>query len=484
MMLRDYVEAAWPVVEPATPFVPGFHIDAICEHLQAIADGQLRNLIINIPPRHGKSTLVAVMWPTWEWTQAPALRWLFASYSLALSIRDSLKCRRLIESSWYQELWGGLYQLTSDQNQKMRFENDRTGYRIATSVGGTGTGEGGDRLVIDDPLKAEDADSDPVRESGLDWHDATWTTRGNDPKTVARVIVMQRLHEADLVGHVLEKMGEGGEQYDHLILPAEYEPRAQVCLAGLGHDPRMEPGQLLSPERYGPAEIAVLKADLGEEKAAGQLAQRPAPAGGAIFQTAWWAGQNRYPADDPRWQHPVVGRWLFFDTALKDQEQHDFTACSVAELLPDYRLLLRHVWMERLQFPGLVERIESTAIHYGQDDKLRGVVLEDKVSGTSAYQTLLVGSNRWLAGLLQTFLPQGSKTYRARQASLWCARGCVLLPEPSEAAPWLFAFEQRLRTFPVAAHDDDVDTFTMMILFLEHLLAEGWKARQGRTEAA
>ena len=145
--LRYFVECAWPVLEPSTPFVPGWHLDAICEHLEAVNAGQIRNLLINIPPRHMKSLAVAVFWPVWTWLSHPEFRWLFSSYALSLSIRDSLKCRRLIESKWFQDRWSKKFQLTSDQNAKMRFENNRTGYRIATSVGGAATGEGGDNVV-------------------------------------------------------------------------------------------------------------------------------------------------------------------------------------------------------------------------------------------------------------------------------------------------------------------------------------------------
>ena len=129
--LRDFVPLAWPVVEPSTPFVPGWHIDAIIEHLEAITRGEIRNLLINVPPRHMKSLLVAVFWPAWEWTRWPERRWLYSSYGAQLSIRDSVKCRRLIESVWYQQRWGGRFALTSDQNTKGRFDNNRSGYRLS-----------------------------------------------------------------------------------------------------------------------------------------------------------------------------------------------------------------------------------------------------------------------------------------------------------------------------------------------------------------
>lgn len=337
----------------------------------------------------------------------------------------------------------------------------------------------------DDPHNADEIDSDARRTGVLDWWDSTMSTRGNNPDTVARVIVMQRLHEEDLVGHLLERMKDGGQQYDHLVLPAEYEPTVQVCGVNLQHDQRTEPGQLLSPARFNAEALARLKADLGEEKAAGQLQQRPAPAGGAIFKREWWTeGRNRYDVTAETPAGRVLGRWLFLDTAMKDQERHDYSARTVLELLADYRLRVRDVWRAKLLFPSLVEDIEADARRWNGDGLLRGVVIEDKGSGTSAYQTLKAGADDWLADLLVAFQPQGSKVYRGRQASLWCSRACVLLPHPSGETPWLFDFETELTTFPAAAHDDQVDTLSMGVIYLEHLVAEGWRARGGRQEAA
>jgi predicted phage terminase large subunit-like protein len=468
---RDYIRPAWDHVEPATPFVPGFHIGAIAEHLQAISDGQLQNLIINIPPRHGKSSLVAVLWPTWEWISRPELRWLFASYGLGLSIRDSLKCRRLIESPWYQSQWGDRYQLTSDQNQKARFENSRTGYRVATSVGGLGTGEGGDRIVVDDPTSEREAESDASREGANDWWDGTMSTRGNNPATVARVIIMQRLHERDLTGHILERMQEGGEPYDHLVLPAEYEPRITVCMAGLEHDQRTEPGEPLSPLRFPTPKLEVLKTTMGERKAAGQLQQRPAPAGGAVFKREWWAeGRNRYDATDERQKRLATHRWLQLDTAFKKGTENDYTACSVFEMSPARRLRLREVWEVRLEFPELLSAIQDTAVRWRWGgtgaDILEHVVIEDKGSGISAVQTLKAGAPDWLAQRIRAFTPVGDKVYRANQAAQWCALNMVELPHPDDAVPWLLKFEQQLEPFPAGAHDDQVDSFVQGILWV------------------
>ena len=166
--LYEFVKQSWHVVEPSAKFVGSWHIEEICEHLEAISSGDIKKLLINIPPRHSKSTIVSVMWPMWEWLTDPAQKFLCASYSGNLSIRDNLKARRLIQSPWYQERWGQMFKLSGDQNAKQRFENDKTGYRIATSVGGTATGEGGSRLILDDPHAAQEAQSDAIREAAVE----------------------------------------------------------------------------------------------------------------------------------------------------------------------------------------------------------------------------------------------------------------------------------------------------------------------------
>ena len=215
--LIEFVQEAWPLIDPA-PFQNNWHIEAICEHLQAVTEGKIRRLVINVPPRTTKSSLVSVLWPTWEWIRNPWTAWMFSSYSLDLSIRDSVRRRALLENPWYQNRWPQV-KLSSDQNVKREYKNTLGGMMIATSVGGTVLGRGADRLVIDDPHQPAGADSDKQRETALMWYDLTWTSRVTDPKKTAYVIIMQRLHESDITAHVLKR-----EKWEHLCIPMEYEP--------------------------------------------------------------------------------------------------------------------------------------------------------------------------------------------------------------------------------------------------------------------
>jgi len=281
--LREYVAAAWHILEPSNPFVSGWHIDAICDHLQAISDGDLLRLIINLPPRHTKSLVVSGFWPSWEWgpNDHPEIRWLYSSYAEALSIRDSRNTRNIIQSPWYQEQWGDRFMLLGDQNEKKRFDNDKTGFRIATTVRGLGTGEGGDRIVCDDAHNIREVESTAKRVETLLWWDESMSTRtGADPAKTAFVICMQRSHHQDLSGHQLAK----DTGYEHLCLPARYEGKNRIFTSLGIPDPRKEVGELLWPGRYPEKEQDKVEKDLNSAYAVGgQMQQDPKPRSGGPF---------------------------------------------------------------------------------------------------------------------------------------------------------------------------------------------------------
>lgn len=463
--LREFVRQGWPVIEPSTPFVPGFHIDAIIDHLEAVSRGEIRNLLINVPPRHMKSLLVCVFWPAWEWSRWPERRFLYSSYAASLSMRDSVKCRRLIESPWYQARWGHLFRLTDDQNAKTRFDNNRSGYRLSTSVGGAVTGEGGDRIVCDDPHNVADVSSDAIRKAALEWWDVAMSTRVNDPKTSAKVIVMQRCHQRDLSGHVLEK-----GNFEHLCLPAEYEGDKRITVIGFS-DLRKQLGELLWPERFGPDEIAALKVSLGSYAAAGQLQQRPSPAGGGIFKRRWFRywqprGANLPPiiihlpdgstqtiiaVEAPRLVDEQIQSW---DCSFKGLDTSDFVAGQMwARVGPRY--LLGDQVRARMDCPATVKAVREFSAKWPQT---YAKLIEDKANGSAVIQML---ANE-IPGLLPVN-PSGGKIARAQAICPLVEAGNVYLPHPDHA-PWVNDFIEECVQFPNGAHDDQVDAMTQAIL--------------------
>ena len=463
--LHEFVRQAWHVIEPLTPFVAGWHIDAIIDHLESVTHGDIRQLLINVPPRHMKSLLVSVLWPAWEWILHPERRWLYSSYAATLSIRDSVKCRTLIESLWYQSFWGDRFALSSDQNTKSRFNNDRSGYRIATSVGGAATGEGGDRIVCDDPHNVQEAESDAIRLSTTDWFDQVMSTRVNDPRTAAKVVVMQRCHQQDLSGHLL---AQGG--WEHLCLPAEYEGPTRATSIGF-LDPRKNHGELLWPERFGPPEIEALKISLGSYGAAGQLQQRPSPAGGGMFKREWFRYWQPRGANLPpvivRLPDGTVRSIIAIEVPHRVDEQIQSWDCSFKDLLTS-DFVVGQVWARcgnmfllgdqvraRLDCPATVRAVRGLTQKWpGTMAKL----IEDKANGSAVIQML---SNE-IPGLLPVN-PQGGKIARAAAVSPLVEAGNVYLPHP-DFAPWVNDFIEECIAFPNGAHDDQVDAMTQALL--------------------
>lgn len=473
MSLRDFIAGAWAVLEPSTPYVHNWHIDTICAHLEAVTRGDIRNLLINVPPGHMKSLITCVFWPAWEWTFRPDTRWLAASYSPQLSTRDALKTRRLMQSRWYQERYGLIFRLSGDQNAKTRYENDATGFRIATSVGGVATGERADRLVVDDPHNARERDRDVARATVLDWWDSSFANRVNNPEKSARVVIMQRLHDNDLAGHILALGG-----FDHLMLPAEYEPsRATVTALGTP-DPRTEDGALLWPSRFPITVLDEERKRLGPYGYAGQMQQNPVPREGGMFPRAWW---QRYAAL-PR----LTRVEQFVDSSFKVGVVNDPSACATwgTDGLGNYYVI--DYWEARVAYPDLMQALHDQHNKHRHRAATVPLTIEDKASGQSALQTLarplpLPG------GVILPRLPvlpfpllrrpgvksraverehelaAVSKDARAESVTPLVAAGSVYLPAD---APWVDAFITAHERFPNAEHDEAVDTTSMALIRL------------------
>lgn len=448
--LYAFVKKYWHIVEPGTPFVDNWHVEAICNHLEAVTAGDIIRLLVNMPPRMLKSTIISVMWPAWEWATKPHTRWLFSSYASALSIRDSVKCRRLIEHAEYQRDFGEGFNLVKDQNQKVRFENDKTGYRLATSVDGGTTGEGGDKIVCDDPHNVKEAYSDTIRAGTITWWREAMSTRGNDPKTAAKVIVMQRVHADDLSAYVLS---EGGWQ--HLNLPNEFEEKSRIVTSIGWTDPRTKDGELLNPRRIGPEELAAVKKELGSLAYAGQFQQRPVPASGGFFKLSWWgyygdkAGKFKLPSSFDM----LMSSW---DCTFKDVPESDYVVGLVIGYKAPYYYLLEEV-RGQFDYPTTKREIKLQAARY---PGLHAILIEDKANGPAVISEL-----KGKFGRIVAVNPEGGKMSRAAAASPVVESGEFLLPHPDMGLPWVKPFQDEAGGFPLYTYDDRVDAMTQAIIW-------------------
>lgn len=448
--LSEFLRQMWKYIDPH-PYVHGWHIDAICEHMEAVLDGEILRLAINIPPRHMKSLGISVGFPAWAWIKKPSLQFLFSSYAATLSIRDCVKARRLIDSPLYKARWGEVFQLTSDQNTKTRYDNNHGGYRIATSVDGATTGEGGDVIIIDDANNVKEAESDVTRNNTNSWFDEVMQSRFNDPKTGALVSIQQRTHALDLSGHIQKKYGN---EYIYLILPAEYEieERRKMSLKTFHgwKDPRKKEGELLWPDRFGKEEVKKLKNALGAYAAAGQLQQRPAPREGGMVPMKHFQRYKTPPA-----REIIKKLSLSFDTASKEQELHDYSICEVwAETSLGYFLL--YIWRKKVMFPELLRTAKSLCEQWSPNE----VLIEDKSSGTSLIQCLRDPKDGIRFPVIAIEPGNFSKVIRMENESAAIESGMVWLPE---SAPWLIDFEDECQHFPNAEHDEHVDAMSQYL---------------------
>ena len=436
--LHEFIVQAWPVVEPDKDYIDGKHIHGMCLHAEALTDGRIKNLLINLPPGHFKSLLWAVFWPAWVWTTRPATRFFFASYGQELSIRDSVKCRQLIDSQWYQDNWGDRFRISGDQNQKIKFENDKRGWRIASSVGGRGTGEHPDFIVIDDPHNAKEAMSEVERQSAIEWWSGTMSTRGFI-RGSRRVVIMQRLHEADLSGYLL---GAGG--FEHICLPAEWEPDRMKPTSIGWMDWRTKKDELLWPEAVTHEALNALKEELTPLRAAGQLQQRPAPAEGGMFKRDKLQIIPAAPADF----EAIVRYW---DKAGTEGDG-DYTAgCLMGRKDRKYYILdvVRGQW-------GSGNRnavIGQTATLDNKDFGPSVVTWVEQEPGSGGKESAEFTVQQLAGFRVKTERVTGEKETRARPLADQCEAGNVFLV----SAEWNRTFIDELIVFPNGRHDDQCD---------------------------
>lgn len=445
--LSSFIKQAWHVLEPGQPYIHGWHIDTISEHLEAVTNGEITRLLINVPPGMMKSLSCSVFFPAWEWgpKNLQHLRYVAGSHSQTLAIRDNVKTRRLISSDWYQKRWR--INLMHDQNAKIKFENDKLGFREALATDSM-TGARGDRLIIDDPHSVAGACSDAKRQTTLDWFCHAAQTRLNNPKKSAIIVIMQRLHQKEVSGYILKK--ELG--YEHLMLPMEYEPKRK-CYTGIGfEDPRKIEGELLFPERFPEKVVEDYREVMGSLAFAGQMQQSPAPSGGSIFKEEWF---NFYT--NLKKYSRVVISW---DTGFKTKELNDPSVATVwGEHPHGYDQL--EVVRERLSYPDLKKRAISLSNKWSSDkylftgNVLLVTLIEDKASGQSLIQDLQLEKLNIIP-----INPDNDKITRASTCSPQVEAGLVFLKDD---APWLQAYMDEMLTFPNVAHDDQVDSTSQFL---------------------
>jgi len=428
------------VLEPGTPYLHGRVIEAICEHLEAVTCGQIRRLLINVPPGTAKSLLTAVFWPAWEWgpRARPQLRYLGFSYSDRLSVRDNRRCRLLLESTWFQERWP--LAVIADQNQKTLFENHARGWRMASSVAGVGTGARADRLLVDDPHHVADGESPAKLERARLWFTEVLPTRLNDPRRSAVVVIMQRVHERDLAGEILARdLG-----YEHLMLPMAYEPERH-CRTGIGFsDWRTREGELLFPERF-PAEVVERdKKVMGSYATAAQLQQRPAPRGGGMIRVE----RLSIVADWPR--HAATVRvWDLAATAEGAGADPDYTA-GVKMVEQDGLFWIVDVVRGRWS----AAEVEAVVAHTARRDGPGTPVQLKQEPGGAGKSVVDHFTRRVLRGFaVHAERDSGSKVLRAQPFAASVEAGNVRLVKGG----WNEAFLDEARLFPAGAHDDQVD---------------------------
>ncbi len=457
--LAHFVCQAWEIIEPSTPLIWNWHLDVMCEHIQALLEGRLgkNNLAINVPPGSMKSTVVSVCAPAWVWAQredhptgGPTWRGLFLSGSESIALRDSMKCRDILESRWYRETFRPMWAFSRDQNAKGFYRNTAQGFRKCQPAGSKITGERAHAIFVDDPNDASQ-DSKADRTAINYWWDNGAANRVADPATGKRCLIQQRLNEEDLTGHILSKERE---DWDVLVIREEHElptkeNPAQPPTALGWVDPRTKEGELFFPARFPAQVVAQEKRRLGAAGYAGQHQQRPAPATGLIFQRAWWK-DYKPTSTEPQQLVKDLGITKviqFWDTAFKDGEQNDYSVCTTLGVTPS-RYLVLEVWRRKVQYPELKAAMKDQAAKW----KPTAIPVEDKASAQSALQELKRETRLPL-------LPQDvdrDKVARANAITPLCEAGLVYLPE---GAPWRSDWVDELAMFPNGAHDDQVDSF-------------------------
>lgn len=434
---KFFLRQVFRTLNPDTELKWNWHLDAMCEYLLAVERGDIRRLIINVPPRSLKSITVTVAWSAWLLGQNPSESIIAASFGSDLSKKHSVETRLILESAWYMAAFPET-RISYDQNEKDKYVLTKRGQRVATSVGGAILGDGGSYLILDDPLKPDEAVSPTVRKSTNFWVRNGYLTRFNDKNTGKFVLVMQRLHEDDVTGNLLE---DGF--YTHLKLPAEFSEDTEIGLPG-GHKWKIEKGALLDNVRLNHEVLEKERISLGEIGYAGQYLQNPAPQDGGIVKREWF----QFVDDKPNGFDAIVHSW---DTAFKKSAGSDFSVCTVWGIRHDGYYLLE-VFRRKMEYPEL----KKQAIRLYERDIPRYILVEDKASGQSLLQDLGVMRGVPILGII----PEMDKEWRMSSCTDVIETKKVKLLKDE---PWVEAYLDEMCIFPNGRHDDSVDATSQFL---------------------
>ena len=445
MSFYEFFKQAWHIVEPAIELSSNWHHKYICDALQEEAERiiakkpKTKDIIINVPFRSTKSLIVTVMFPVWSWIKDPKLRFITSSYSANLSIELATKSRDIIFSEWFKSRWGTIFHIKKDQNLKERYENNHMGMRRATSVGGTVTGQGGDFLIVDDPLSPQMANSATERDNANEWYRTTFYSRLNSPKIGVRIIIMQRVHEDDLSGFLLDR--ETRLNYNHICIPATIDGEVKPKKLENFYDDN----GLFWDERFGQDVLDDYKKALGSYGYAGQLMQTPTPLDSGMIRQEWFK-IDRYREDG------VVN--FVIDPAYTANQKNDPSAL-LAYIYKDNKWQIIDCTNVYKEFPDLVKFIPQWVTKNGYTNKSR-IFVEPKASGKSIVQTLIreTGLN-----VREDKPPTKDKVARVADISATLESGRVGLLQGS----WNNEFLDQLTKFPSAKHDDMVDCLVMAV---------------------
>jgi predicted phage terminase large subunit-like protein len=455
--LASFIHRTFQTVSPANVYQPNWHIKAMAWHLQQCQNGMIKRLLITLPPRYLKSICASVAYPAWVLGHDPSKRIICASFSENLASKHAGDCRAVIESDWYRRVFPST-RISRDKNAELNFVTTRHGGRYSTSVGGTLTGRGGSLVIIDDPIKPDEAMSEAKRGVVKEWFDRTLYSRLDSKRDDVIILIMQRLHLEDLAGYVLPK-----EHWTLLNLPAIADAQQRIQIGeGAVHIRKVD--EVLHEERESREVLNEIKRNMGSFAFSAQYQQNPLPPDGEMIKWSWFRFYSQRP--ERAFGDTVVQSW---DTASKAGEASDFSVCTTWMVKGNQYYLLDIV-REKLLYPDLKRRVIEHARLY----EATSVLIEDKGSGTSLIDDLRQENADDVVAPI-AILPEGDKLLRLSAQSAKVEAGQVHLPKD---AIWLSDFKIEVLQFPRGTHDDQVDSLSQFLNWIERRCGNDWSVEE------